>query len=403
MNIAFIVDEFPSISQTFVMNQITGLLDRGHDVDIYTHAIGANPTRHSDVQSYRLMDRIYHLNCPKSRTDRAIHGVGLTISQFKKNRRAAIGSLNVMRYGRTASSLTLLYKTAPFFFREYDIIHCHFGHNGRLGAMLKELRLQKKLVVTFHGSDIRRGIREGGAVYRELWNQADCLIAISEYNREHLLRFGGDPKKIIYLPVGIDCKRFNCRRSAAPVGSNPVRLLSVARLVNEKGLEFSLHAVHGLKRERPDISLQYDIIGDGCLRTTLQELIDELALGDSVHLLGAKSQEEVIAALCSSDILVAPSLAEALPVSLMEAHAIGLPVVATRVGSVDQIVHDGRSGFLVPAGDAAALQRTLTELIEDSKQRAEMGVRGRRHVEQHYDIERLNDRLVDIYRHLLAA
>ena len=403
MNIAFIVDEFPSISQTFVMNQITGLLDRGHDVDIYTHAIGANPTRHSDVQSYRLMDRTYHLNCPKSRTDRAIRGVGLTISQFKKNRRAALGSLNVVRYGRTASSLTLLYKAAPFFFRKYDIIHCQFGHNGRLGAMLKELRLQKKLVVTFHGSDIRRGISEGGAIYRELWNQADCLIAISEYNREHLLRFGGDPKKIIYLPVGIDCKRFNCRRSPARVGSNPVRLLSVARLVNEKGLEFSLHAVHGLKQQRPDISLQYDIIGEGYLRSTLQELIDELALSDSVHLLGAKSQDEVIAALCSSDILVTPSLAEALPVSLMEAQAIGLPVVATRVGSVDQIVHDGRSGFLVPPGDAAALQRTLAELIQDPEQRAEMGRRGRLHVEQHFDIERLNDRLVDIYQHLLAA
>jgi colanic acid/amylovoran biosynthesis glycosyltransferase len=78
-------------------------------------------------------------------------------------------------------------------------------------------------------------------------------------------------------------------------------------------------------------------------------------------------------------------------------------VVATRVGSVDQIVHDGRSGFLVPPGDAAALQRTLAELIQDPEQRAEMGRRGRLHVEQHFDIERLNDRLVDIYQHLLAA
>jgi colanic acid/amylovoran biosynthesis glycosyltransferase len=161
--------------------------------------------------------------------------------------------------------------------------------------------------------------------------------------------------------------------------------------------------VHGLKQQRPDISLQYDIIGEGYLRSTLQGLIDELALSDSVHLLGAKSQDEVIAALYSSDILVTPSLAEALPVSLMEAQAVGLPVVATRVGSVDQIVHDGRSGFLVPPGDAAALQRTLAELIQDPEQRAEMGRRGRLHVEQHFDIERLNDRLVDIYQHLLAA
>lgn len=403
MNIAFVVDEFPSISQTFVLNQITGLLDRGHEIDIYTHTFGANHTRHSDVERYRLMDRTYPLNCPKSRTHRVFRGIGLCITQFKKNRRAAVRSLNVLRYGRIASSLTLLYETAPFFFREYDILHCQFGHNGRLGAILKELRLQKKLVVTFHGSDIRKGVRDGSAIYRELWNQADCLIAISDYNREHLLRFGGDSKKIVYHPVGIDCKRFHHELSSERIRSRSVRLLSVARLVPEKGLEFSLRAVHQLKQEWPDIHILYDIIGEGCLRPTLHSLIEQLQLSDTVRLLGAKRQDEVIAALTSSDILVAPSLAEALPVSLMEAHAIGLPVVSSDVGSVKEIVQQGVSGFLVPPGDVTALCRRLAELIDDPQKRAEMGRQGRRHVERHYDIERLNDRLVHIYQELLAA
>jgi colanic acid/amylovoran biosynthesis glycosyltransferase len=87
----------------------------------------------------------------------------------------------------------------------------------------------------------------------------------------------------------------------------------------------------------------------------------------------------------------------------MEAHAVGLPVLGTDVGSVNQIVQQEVSGFLVPPGDAGALCRRLAELIDDPQKRAEMGRRGRRHVEQNYDIERLNDRLVDIYQHLLAA
>jgi len=87
----------------------------------------------------------------------------------------------------------------------------------------------------------------------------------------------------------------------------------------------------------------------------------------------------------------------------MEAHAVGLPVLATRVGSVDQIVQHGISGFLVPPGDVAALSRGLADLMESPDRRADMGRRGRRHIEQHYDIDRLNDRLVNLYSELLAA
>ena len=402
MNIAFIVDEFPSISQTFVLNQITGLLDRGHEVDVFTRTLQSGGQQHADILRYHLLERTHKLTCPANRWLRAIRGVRLCLRKMRVNPRALCGSLNVFRYGRSASSLSLLFESSPFF-RHYDIVHCQFGHNGRFGAILKELGLQKKLVVTFHGWDIRNGVAKGGAIYGQLWNQADRLIAISDYNREHLLRFGGDPKKIVYHPVGIDCRRFVCKREPVPAYRKSVRILSVARLVEEKGLEFGLRAVHQLKDERPDIPLQYDIIGEGDLRPVLQQLIHQLELGDSVRLLGAKSQDDVIAALRASDILLAPSLAEALPVSLMEAHAAGLPVVATQVGSVNQIVQQEVSGFLVPPGDAAALCRRLIDLIDSPEKCAEMGARGRQHVERHYDIDRLNDRLVSLYQELLAA
>jgi len=401
MHIAFIVDEFPSISQTFVLNQITGLLDRGQQVDVFTRTLNCGAQQHPDISRYHLLERTRSLTCPANRWLRAIRGVDLCVRKMRMNPPALCRSLNVFRYGRTASSLTLLFEAAPFF-RPYDIIHCQFGHNGSFGALLKELGLQKKLVVTFHGWDIRKGMAEGGAIYSRLWQQADCLIAISDYNREHLLRLGGDPKKIVYHPVEIDYKRFRCRRTPVRASRDPVRILSVARLVPEKGLEFALRAVHRLKQARLDIALRYDIIGEGQLRSALEQLIEQLQLGESVHLSGAKSQDEVIAALRASDIFLAPSLAEALPVSLMEAHAAGLPVLATQVGSVNQIVQHGLSGFLVPPGDATALCGRLEELIDHPESRLEMGRRGRRHVEEHYNVDRLNDRLVNLYRELLA-
>lgn len=400
MNIAFIVDEFPSVSQTFVLNQITGLLERGHRVDVFTHELKAGEQRHPDVERFGLLERTHRLSCPINRWTRAVRGAGLCLRHARTNARAVLGSLNVFRYGRTASSLTLLFQAAPFF-RRYDILHCQFGHNGRLGAIIKKLGLQRKLVVTFHGYDIRAALESDGALYGELWDQADCLIAISDYNRDHLLRFGGDPEKIVYHPNGIDCKRFSFKRAAARP-RQAVRVLSVARLVEEKGLEFGIRALHRVKDRAPG-ELQYDIIGEGPLRGRLQRLIAELGLSEQVRLLGAKSQDEVIQALRGSDILLAPSLAEALPVSLMEAHAVGLPVLATHVGSVNQIVQDEVSGFLVAPGDTAALSRRLSELVEDPAKRVRMGRRGRCHVEQHFDIDRLNDRLVCLYQQLLAA
>lgn len=402
MQIAFIVDEFPSTSQTFVLNQITGLLERGQQVDVYTRHVPADARRHPDVARYGLLERTLELNCPNGRWARVVRGASLCARKLRANPAAVWRSLNVFRYGRTAASLTLLCEAAPFF-RRYDIVHCQFGHNGRFGARLKELGLQKRLVVTFHGWDIRRGVAQGGAIYDEVWRQADCLIAISDYNREHLLRFGGDPKKIVYHPVGIDWKRFDGEAESRRARGGALRILSVARLVKEKGLEFGLRAVHQLRRQRPDIELRYDIIGEGDLRPSLERLIEGLGLGACVRLLGANTQEEVIGALRAADILLAPSLAEALPVSLMEAHAAGLPVVATRVGSVHQIVRDGVSGFLVPPGDAPALSEALLELVDQPERRARMGCEGRRHVRQHYDIDRLNDRLVDLYQGLLAA
>ena len=400
MEIAFIVDEFPSVSQTFVLNQIVGLIERGHHVDIFTRTSQHGSVEHPDVERYRLRERVQRLACPRGRWKRAMVATRLAMAHVNRPR-ALAGALNVARYGRSALSLSLLVETAPFY-RHYDIVHCQFGHNGNFGAALKRLGLQRKLVVTFHGCDIRAGLERGGAIYQELWRQADCVIAISKYNRECLLRMGGDREKIVDHPVGIDRRRFRFR-SPVPPTERGIRLLTVARLVEEKGLLVALEALALLRQQRPDLAIRYQIIGEGPLRADVERCVERLKLCRHVQLSGALAQNEVIDAMSQADIFLLPSLAEALPVSLMEAHAIGMPVVATQVGSVDQIVQDGISGFLAPPGDSEALCQRLDDLLARTDDWPAMASAGCRHIAAHFDIERLNDRLVDLYSQVLAA
>ena len=401
MDIAFIVTEFPSLSETFVLNQVVGLLERGHHVDIFAQSKGKIGLVQPEVNRYELEDRLRYLSCPQSRWQRVIQGARFCSQTLSAHRRPVLGALNIFRHGRQALSLSLLFATIPFY-RHYDIVHCHFGPNGLFGATLKKLGLQKRLVVTFHGYDVRLGIKHGRSFYRTLWEEADCVLAISPYNHQQLLNLGADSGRILAHPVGIDLNFFR-PSPAVQRHSEKVRLLSVGRLVPEKGHAFAIRALRRVLEERPMLQVRYDIIGEGPLRSNLQQLIHDLSLTQNVFLCGARERMSVVQALRESDLFLAPSLAEALPVSIMEALAVELPVLATKVGSVDQVVQDGRSGFLVAPGDAFALSQKLQQLIEQPARWEAMGRCGRHHVGRHYDIERLNDRLVQIYEQVLAA
>ncbi len=401
MKVAFLVDEFPSLPETFMLGQITGLIDRGHEISIFAWAAGDVHNIHPDVERYGLIDRTQYLRIPASRLARALGGLALISANINRNPRAIMRSLNTFKFGRTALSLTLLY-VVVLFQHSYDILHCQYGSNGNLGAALKKLGFAKKLVTSFHGYDIRDGIELGGKIYRPLSEQGDCFLVISGYNFKNLVSFGFDKRKMIYHPVGIDVRRFSYREESRPSrDERPVRILTVSRLSAEKALECGIKAVHKVLNARPGFKLQYDIIGGGPLQGELEHLITQLNLNDVVHVVGPKNPREVIEELHRSDIFLLPSLAEATPKVLMEAQAVGLPVVATATGSTDEVVLDGESGFLVPPGNADVLAERLDYLVQHPEEWSAMGRAGRRHVQENFDIHQLNDRLVEIYRRLL--
>ena len=406
MRIAFIVDAFPALTETFVLNQITGLIDRGHNVEIFSGRGSEKNESSPEIAKYDLLAHTYyHNDKPAGKFARIVKALGIFLVNFHKAPLVILRSLDFFRYGGDSLSLSLFYKAILFINAgKFDIIHCHFGTNGNVGALLKELGIKGKLVTMFHGYDIRLGIKKGGGIYKRLFEQGDLFLSISKYNYDNLVAFGADPDKIITHPVGVDIKEipFKSSKDSLKEANGTVKIVTVARLIEEKGLFYGLKAIKELVEKSPGRNLEYRIIGAGPLKDKLASMAEELGLKETVYFLGAIPHKEVIKALSESDIFFLPSRAEALPVVLMEAQAVGLPVVATSVGSVSDIVADGKSGFIVPGKDTAAMAGKLKHLIDHPECWPQMGRMGWERVEENYDVNKLNDRLVEIYKKLIS-
>jgi colanic acid/amylovoran biosynthesis glycosyltransferase len=400
----FLTGPFPTLSETFILNQMTGLLDRGHDVHVFA-ARPSQPLAHPAVERYRLLERTrYWPPMPPNRVLRAVAGAGLLA-----RRPADLGTLlRSVDVGRMASSLSLLFWTSALVPRRtYDILYCHYGWNGLYASMLRQIgAIGGKLVTAFHGADLSWQLRTNPDLYRPLFERGELFLPISEHWKRKLIELGCDPARVDVHRMGIDCERLSLIERRLEPGQ-PIRLLSVSRLVEKKGLEYGIAAVTALVARGHD--LRYDIIGDGPLREPLASKVRELGLGDRVTLRGWQDADAVGDALRRAHLALAPSVTgmdgdqEGIPVFLMEAMATGLPVVSTRHSGIPELVEDGVSGRLVAERDVEALANAIEQLVRQPERWPAMGAAGRARVLQSFEISALNDRLVARFSTLLAG
>lgn len=410
MKIAFLVWQFPVLSETFILNQITGLIDRGHDV--YIHALNGCPTEttkiHPVVEKYNLLERTYCTpKIPENSILCVLKGLWLLASNMHKNSFSCMQLLNIKKYGKTFASWKQIYRIIALLeAHPYDIIHCQFGTLGSSALTLRQAGyLQGKLVTTFRGNDISSHIKlRGKDVYKELFTYGDFFIANCEFFRNRAIQLGCNPQKIVVLGSGIDCQIFPFQpRQLTSEGS--LRIATTGRLVEKKGIEYAIEAVAKVAQAHPNI--EYNIIGDGPLKSHLQALIDELGVGQIVKLLGWKQQREVVKILNTCQLFLAPSVTASdgnqdAPVNtLKEAMLMGLAVVSTDHGGIPELVEDGVTGLLVPEKDAAAIADKLIYLIEHPTKWISFGQAGHEKVKEKYDMNQLNDKLVDLYQNLL--
>jgi colanic acid/amylovoran biosynthesis glycosyltransferase len=411
MRIAFIVYQFPCLSETFILRQITGLLDRGHDVNIFASSPPPDGLMHDDVSKYDLLNRTSYFSAVPAhhKVFRLVERFVLFGRQLGRNPVPVLNSVNPVKFGKEAIMLRALYQIAPFLDKPpYDIVHCQFGPLGYTGLLLRDAAVfQGNVVTSFRGSDISSYISlRGRRVYDDLFARGDLFLCVSSFIKDKLVKLGCDERKIIVHKSGVDAGVYDTARPVAK-SDGKIRIMTVARLVEKKGVEYGIRAIAQVLEKYPHV--EYNIAGDGPLRSRLEPLIEELRVGSHVNLLGWKTQKEVNELLEQADILLAPSIttesgdAEGIPNSIMEAFTKARPVVSTAYVGVPELVQDGESGFLVPERDVDALAKRLEFLIERPELRVLMGKSGRRFVEEHHNIERLNDRLISLYQKLLRG
>jgi colanic acid/amylovoran biosynthesis glycosyltransferase len=402
MRIAMIANGFPLLSETFVLNQIIGLIIRGHEVDVYTRRYGDYTKMHPDVLTHKLLSHTYRLlDHPRTLSKQLKQSLWVLIQYgFVDPLRLlpVLTSAQGSFWDRLSMGFVGLGKTS------YDIVHCQFGTLGEIGHCFRSVN-GGRLVVSFRGYDISSYVQQHGkSVYESVFATGNLFLTNCEFFRQRLLQLGCDPARLHVLYSGLALSHFPFQERHFPEDGQ-VKIAFTGRLVEKKGIPDAIKAIAQVAKYYPKI--EFNIIGEGILRQDLQALIDAFGLGETIHLRGQKNRQEIIQILSQSHLFLAPSVTasdgnqDAPTNVLKEAMALGLPVISTRHGGIPELVQNGISGFLVPERDPEALADRLLYLINHPECWPAMGRAGRQFVERVFDLEALNDQLVHLYEKAL--
>ncbi|MEY8837877.1 glycosyltransferase family 4 protein, partial [Cribrihabitans sp. XS_ASV171] len=277
-------------------------------------------------------------------------------------------------------------------------VHAHFGTNSAAVAMLARALGGPRYSFTVHGPeefDAPRALSLG-----EKLDRAAFAVGVSQFGRSQLRRWASFEtwERLHVVHCGIEPGAFDAPK---PLPEGPLRLVSIGRFVEQKGQMILIEALARLRDRTSGLHLA--LVGDGEMRPDLQRAIDAQGLGDSVTLTGWLDQEGVRAELDAAHALVMPSFAEGLPMVVMEAMAAARPVIATYIAGTPELVQEGRTGWLVPAGDPEALADAIAQAAEMPRDRlAELGQTGRARVLQRHDIDNEAKKLGNLFRSAAA-
>jgi phosphatidyl-myo-inositol dimannoside synthase len=289
-----------------------------------------------------------------------------------------------------------------------EIIYAHWVlPSGMVGAWAARA-LHIPLAISLHGSDVfvSRRHRLLGWAARWVFSRASVVTACSEELRESAIGLGARPGRVHLIAWGADPVRFSPEAAPLPradldLPSEAKLLTALGRLVPKKGFAVLVGALPALAAACPEVHLL--IGGDGPQREELTVLADRLGVKERLHLLGRLSWDQVPGFLAMGDLFVLPSVRDpagnldGLPTVLLEAMAIGKPVVASELGGVPLVVRDGVNGRLCRPGDVAELAQVLTGLLIDPVKRARLGRAGRISVETEFTWRKVAERLLDLF------
>ncbi len=288
-----------------------------------------------------------------------------------------------------------------------DLVHTHLIHADLYGIPAARWAGVRGVVSSRHNDDRFRRWLPVRVLSRWLWRQADAGIAISEAIRRFAIAYEGvSPQKIHTIHYGLDPAsvhappdaRTRLRQELGLPADAPL-VGSVCRLIEQKGLDNALDGFAQVAAEFP--AAHYAIAGDGPLRGALEAQAARLGVADRVHFLGWRADAPAIFA--ALDVLLAPSRWEGFGLVFLEAMALGVPVISTRVSAIPEVIADGETGWLVPPDDPAAIAGALRAALVDPDERCRRGEAGRARLESQFTVDAMVERTLAVYRGVVGG
>ena len=401
MRIAYLLSQFPVLSQTFVMNEIIELIENGHDLLIFSLSRPRRGLTHPEVAEYRLMDRTFYL---------PLVSMVAMDAQEPSPRLASFGS---RVYGGNTLTAKLVSNicsltVAAYFARlarelQVDVLHSHFYGIASAVTALVSHQSWIPFTYTCHAVDIF--VSPDPRVMRRHMEAAARVITPSYYNREYLKGLTGiNGNKIEVVRACHSIKKFK----SVTRQENDRVILTVGRLVRKKGLHYGLLALRELVCEFP--GLRYRIIGDGPEKKKLIKLTESLQLEGNVEFLGSMStSESFLEQLSQAAFMLLPCIQtkdgdmDVCPLVLQEAMCARVPVVSTNISAIPELVENGIEGFVIQPNEVEPIVSAARSLLTDIQLRDRMGKAGQEKIEQEFNIHTEVNKLLSIWRDISSS
>ena len=407
--LGMVLKGYPRISETFISNEILLLEQLGFTVHIFSMRAPRENFSHHSIRKIR------------ARADYLPETLLIPLPRFlyhnlllvRQNPRIYLETLKtaLRRFRRTRRPATFKHFLQAGYLAQRLLpgsgvchLHAHFAHSPASVALFSAQLSGLDFSFTAHAKDI---YTSDPAQLREKLTLAKFVVTCTEYNRRYLKNLtDGDGTPIYRVYHGIDTGLFS-RPSGVRSSTAPYRLLTVARLTAKKGLKTVYRCVRWLCDNGYDV--RHTLIGDGEERGITLKLIDSLALTDVARWCGTQPHEVVLDHYRKADVFVlgcevaANGDRDGIPNVLLESMAMGVPVVATSISAIPELVQDGETGLLVPPGDPEKLARAVARLLTENHLREEIIRKAHERVLRYFDNRQHIRQLADIYCSELPA
>jgi colanic acid/amylovoran biosynthesis glycosyltransferase len=390
--VAYLLKMYPRFSETFVLAELLELERQGLRLHVISLKKPDDGVFHADVA--RLRARVTYL--PES----PLIDPGTWVAAHRR-----LAARDPRRYAAAlAAALARRRSTAVKHFLRAGLIapllprlgithvHAHFASAPAAVALHLHRLTGISYSVTAHAKDIYTDDVDQAALAAKL-RAARFAVTVSDYNRRHLAPLV-EPQRLVRIYNGVDLERFSPNGASS---AEPPLVLGVGRLIEKKGFDDLIRACALVARR--GLRFRCTIVGKGPLEARLRALVDELGVGDVVDLAGPLPRERLLTLYRHASVVVAPCVVGAdgnrdgLPTVLIEAMALGVPVVATDVTGIPELVQDDRTGLLVPQRDPDAIARAIERLLDDRAEAAALAHAARATVEAEFDLRRNVGRL----------